>query len=166
MSPAPLRILGLDPGLRKTGWGVIRVEGNRLSHLGHGVIAPDEKAPFSERLLALFDGISAVVADWTPDEAAIEETFMNTNAASALKLGHARAAALLAPAKAGLPVAEYAARLVKKSVVGTGAADKDQVAFMIARILPGSAGASADAADALAVAVAHAHARTRGRLAA
>jgi crossover junction endodeoxyribonuclease RuvC len=166
MSPAPLRILGLDPGLRKTGWGVIRVEGNRLSHLGHGVIAPDEKAPFSERLLALFEGISAVVADWTPDEAAIEETFMNTNAASALKLGHARAAALLAPAKAGLPVAEYAARLVKKSVVGTGAADKDQVAFMIARILPGSAGASADAADALAVAVAHAHARTRGRLAA
>ncbi|MCA6330523.1 MAG: crossover junction endodeoxyribonuclease RuvC [Phenylobacterium sp.] len=166
MSPAPLRILGLDPGLRKTGWGLIRVEGNRLSHLGHGVIAPDEKAPFSERLLALFDGISAVVADWTPDEAAIEETFMNTNAASALKLGHARAAALLAPAKAGLPVAEYAARLVKKSVVGTGAADKDQVAFMIARILPGSAGASADAADALAVAVAHAHARTRGRLAA
>ncbi len=166
MSPAPLRILGLDPGLRKTGWGVIRVEGNRLSHLGHGVIAPDEKAPFSERLLALFDGISAVVAEWTPDEAAIEETFMNTNAASALKLGHARAAALLAPAKAGLPVAEYAARLVKKSVVGTGAADKDQVAFMIARILPGSAGASADAADALAVAIAHAHARTRGRLAA
>ena len=166
MSPAPLRILGLDPGLRKTGWGVIRVEGNQLSHLGHGVIAPDEKAPFSERLLALFDGISAVVADWTPDEAAIEETFMNTNAASALKLGHARAAALLAPAKAGLPVAEYAARLVKKSVVGTGAADKDQVAFMIARILPGSAGASADAADALAVAIAHAHARTRGRLAA
>jgi crossover junction endodeoxyribonuclease RuvC len=152
--------------LRKTGWGVIRVEGNRLSHLGHGVIAPDEKAPFSERLLALFDGISAVVADWTPDEAAIEETFMNNNAASALKLGHARAAALLAPAKAGLPVAEYAARLVKKSVVGTGAADKDQVAFMIARILPGSAGASADAADALAVAIAHAHARTRGRLAA
>ena len=166
MSPAPLRILGLDPGLRKTGWGVIRVEGNRLSHLGHGVIAPDEKAPFAERLLALFDGISAVVANWTPDEAAIEETFMNNNAASALKLGHARAAALLAPAKAGLPVAEYAARVVKKSVVGTGAADKDQVAFMIARILPGSAVATADAADALAVAVAHAHARTRGRLAA
>ncbi|MEI7574051.1 MAG: crossover junction endodeoxyribonuclease RuvC [Phenylobacterium sp.] len=164
MSPAPLRILGLDPGLRRTGWGVIRVEGNRLSHLGHGVIAPDEKAPFSERLLALFEGISAVVADWSPDEAAIEETFMNNNAASALKLGHARAAAMLAPARAGLPVAEYAARLVKKSVVGTGAADKDQVAFMIARILPGSAGAAADAADALAVAVAHAHARTRARI--
>ena len=163
MSPAPLRILGLDPGLRRTGWGMIRVEGNRLSHLGHGVIAPDEKAPFSERLLALFEGISAVVADWSPDEAAIEETFMNNNAASALKLGHARAAAMLAPARAGLPVAEYAARLVKKSVVGTGAAEKDQVAFMIARILPGSAGAAADAADALAVAVAHAHARTRAR---
>ena len=164
MSPAHLRILGLDPGLRRTGWGVIRVEGNRLSHLGHGVIAPDEKAPFSERLLALFEGISAVVAEWSPDEAAIEETFMNNNAASALKLGHARAAAMLAPARAGLPVAEYAARLVKKSVVGTGAADKDQVAFMIARILPGSAGAAADAADALAVAVAHAHARTRARI--
>jgi len=164
MSPAPLRILGLDPGLRRTGWGVIRVEGNRLSHLGHGVVVPDEKAPFSERLLALFEGISAVVADWSPDEAAIEETFMNNNAASALKLGHARAAAMLAPARAGLPVAEYAARLVKKSVVGTGAADKDQVAFMIARILPGSAGAAADAADALAVAVAHAHARTRARI--
>jgi len=164
MSPAPLRILGLDPGLRRTGWGVIRIEGNRLSHLGHGVVVPDEKAPFSERLLALFEGISAVVADWSPDEAAIEETFMNNNAASALKLGHARAAAMLAPARAGLPVAEYAARLVKKSVVGTGAADKDQVAFMIARILPGSAGAAADAADALAVAVAHAHARTRARI--
>jgi len=164
MSPAPLRILGLDPGLRRTGWGVIRVEGNRLSHLGHGVIAPDEKAPFSERLLALFEGISAVVADWSPDEAAIEETFMNNNAASALKLGHARAAAMLAPARAGLPVAEYAARLVKKSVVGTGAADKDQVAFMITRILPGAGGAAADAADALAVAVAHAHARTRARI--
>ena len=164
MSPAPLRILGLDPGLRRTGWGVIRVEGNRLSHLGHGVVVPDEKAPFSERLLALFEGISAVVADWSPDEAAIEETFMNNNAASALKLGHARAAAMLAPARAGLPVAEYAARLVKKSVVGTGAAEKDQVAFMIARILPGSAGAAADAADALAVAVAHAHARTRARI--
>ena len=163
MSPAPLRILGLDPGLRRTGWGVIRVEGNRLSHLGHGVVVPDEKAPFSERLLTLFEGISAVVAEWSPDEAAIEETFMNNNAASALKLGHARAAAMLAPARAGLPVAEYAARLVKKSVVGTGAADKDQVAFMIARILPGSAGAAADAADALAVAVAHAHARTRAR---
>jgi crossover junction endodeoxyribonuclease RuvC len=143
---------------------VIRVEGNRLSHLGHGVVVPDEKAPFAERLLALFEGISAVVADWSPDEAAIEETFMNNNAASALKLGHARAAALLAPAKAGLPVAEYAARLVKKSVVGTGAADKEQVAFMIARILPGAGGAAADAADALAVAVAHAHARTRARI--
>jgi crossover junction endodeoxyribonuclease RuvC len=164
MSPAPLRILGLDPGLRRTGWGVIRVEGNRLSHLGHGVVVPDEKAPFAERLLALFEGISAVVADWSPDEAAIEETFMNNNAASALKLGHARAAAMLAPARAGLPVAEYAARLVKKSVVGTGAADKDQVAFMIARILPGAGGAAADAADALAVAVAHAHARTRARI--
>ena len=159
MSPAPLRILGLDPGLRRTGWGVIRVEGNRLSHLGHGVVVPDEKAPFSERLLALFEGISAVVAEWSPDEAAIEETFMNNNAASALKLGHARAAAMLAPARAGLPVAEYAARLVKKSVVGTGGADKTQVAYMIARLLPAAGTPTLDAADALAVAIAHAHVR-------
>jgi len=165
MSPAPLRILGLDPGLRKTGWGVIRVEGNRLSHLGHGVIAPDDKAPFSERLLALFDGISAVVADWTPDEAAIEETFMNNNAASALKLGHARAMALVAPARAGLIVAEYAATVVKKSVVGTGGADKTQVGFMIRRLLPTAGETTADAADALAIAIAHAHARTSRTLA-
>ena len=163
---AAVRILGLDPGLRRTGWGVITIEGARLAHVAHGVIAPKESLPFSERLLVLFEAISALVAEHGPDEAAVEETFMNNNAASALKLGHARAMALVAPARAGLPVAEYAATVVKKAVVGTGGADKDQVAFMIARILPGSAGASADAADALAVAIAHAHARTRGRLAA
>lgn len=156
----PIRILGLDPGLRRTGWGVIVSEGSRLTHVAHGVIKPPETAPFSERLLMLFEEISAVVAAHQPDEAAVEETFMNNNAASALKLGHARAMALVAPARAGLPVAEYAATVVKKAVVGTGSADKDQVGFMIARLLPSAGKTSADAADALAVAIAHAHART------
>ena len=156
----PIRILGLDPGLRRTGWGVIVSEGSRLTHVAHGVIKPPESVPFSERLLMLFEEISAVVAAHQPDEAAVEETFMNNNAASALKLGHARAMALVAPARAGLPVAEYAATVVKKAVVGTGSADKDQVGFMIARLLPAAGKTTADAADALAVAIAHAHART------
>jgi crossover junction endodeoxyribonuclease RuvC len=155
-----VRILGLDPGLRRTGWGVVVADGARLVHVAHGVIAPDDKAAFSDRLLALFDGVAAVIAEHAPHEAAIEETFMNTNAASALKLGHARAAAMIAPARAGLLVAEYAATVVKKSVVGTGGADKSQVAYMIARLLPAAGKTSADAADALAVAIAHAHART------
>ena len=156
----PLRILGLDPGLRRTGWGVVACEGARLSHVAHGVIAPKDTLPFAERLLCLFDEISAVIAAHAPDEAAVEETFMNNNAASALKLGHARAMALVAPARAGLPVAEYAATVVKKAVVGTGGADKAQVGFMIARLLPSAGKTTADAADALAVAIAHAHART------
>ena len=154
-----IRILGLDPGLRLTGWGIITINGARLSHVAHGVIKPDSTAPFATRLLTLFDGIMDVIAQYAPDEAAVEETFQNSNAASSLKLGHARAAALIAPAKAGLPVAEYAAKVVKKAVVGTGGADKDQVAFMIARLLPTAGSPTADAADALAVAIAHAHAR-------
>lgn len=162
---AAVRILGLDPGLRRTGWGVITIEGARLTHVAHGVISPKDSLPFSERLLVLFEAISALIADHVPDEAAVEETFMNNNAASALKLGHARAMALVAPARAGLPVAEYAATVVKKAVVGTGSADKDQVAFMIARLLPAAGGVTADAADALAVAIAHAHARTARSLA-
>jgi crossover junction endodeoxyribonuclease RuvC len=156
---ASIRILGLDPGLRRTGWGVIVVEGARLSHVAHGVIAPKDTLPFAERLLCLFDAISQIVADHAPDEAAVEETFMNNNAQSALKLGHARAMALLVPARAGLPVAEYAAKVVKKAVVGTGGADKDQVGFMIRRLLPTAGATTEDAADALAVAIAHAHAR-------
>ena len=154
-----IRILGLDPGLRRTGWGVIAVEGSRLIWIAHGVIVPDDKAPFSERLLYLFDGIGAVIAAHAPHEAAVEETFVNSNPRSTLKLGHARAAAMIAPAKAGLTVAEYAAREVKKCVVGTGAADKTQVAFMIARLLPTAGGPTQDAADALAVAITHAHSR-------
>jgi crossover junction endodeoxyribonuclease RuvC len=154
-----LRILGLDPGLRRTGWGVVAVEGARLSHLGHGVVAPDEGAPLAERLLAIHRGVSDAISRWAPEEAAIEETFVTANGSSTLKLGHARAAAMLAAAVAGLPVAEYAAKVVKKALVGTGGADKAQVSFMVARLLPASGGAAADAADALAVAICHAHAR-------
>ena len=157
--PGAIRILGLDPGLRRTGWGVIVIEGARLSHVAHGVIAPKETMRLSERLLFLFEGVSAIVAEHAPDEAAIEETFVTANGASTLKLGHARAAAMLAPAAAGLSVAEYAAKVVKKALVGTGGADKTQVAFMVARLLPTSGAPVADAADALAVAICHAHAR-------
>ena len=154
-----IRILGLDPGLRRTGWGVVAIDGARLIHIGHGVITPRETLPFAERLLFLFEAITEVIAEHAPHEAAVEETFATANGSSTLKLGHARAAALIAPARAGLPVAEYAAKVVKKAVVGTGAADKAQVAFMIARLLPTAGGPTADAADALAVAIAHAHAR-------
>lgn len=154
-----IRILGLDPGLRRTGWGVISVSGSRLVHVAHGVIAPSEKLALSDRLLCLFEGVTRVVEEHAPHEAAIEETFMTANGSSTLKLGHARAAAMIAPARAGLIVAEYAAKVVKKAVVGTGGADKDQVAFMIARLLPTAGSPTADAADALAVAIAHAHAR-------
>jgi crossover junction endodeoxyribonuclease RuvC len=163
MTNTTIRILGLDPGLRRTGWGVIAVDGARLKWVAHGVITPPEKAQLSDRLLALLEGVGAVVAEYAPHEAAIEETFVTANGQSTLKLGHARAAAMLAPARAGLSVAEYAATVVKKAVVGTGGADKDQVAFMIARLLPTAGGPTADAADALAVAIAHAHARTLKR---
>jgi crossover junction endodeoxyribonuclease RuvC len=154
-----IRILGLDPGLRRTGWGVVVYEGARLSWVAHGVIVPDEKAGFAERLLFLFEAVTRVIELHAPDEAAVEETFVNSNASSTLKLGHARAAAMIAPARAGLLVAEYAATVVKKAVVGTGGADKTQVAFMVKRLLPAAGDPTADAADALAVAIAHAHAR-------
>jgi crossover junction endodeoxyribonuclease RuvC len=161
-----IRILGLDPGLRRTGWGIVSVQGSRLSHVAHGVIAPDDGLALADRLLILFEAICGVIAEHGPHEAAVEETFVNSNASSTLKLGHARACALIAPARAGLLVAEYAATVVKKAVVGTGGADKAQVAFMVRRLLPTAGDPSADAADALAVAIAHAHARTaRGRAA-
>jgi crossover junction endodeoxyribonuclease RuvC len=159
-----IRILGLDPGLRRTGWGIVAVEGSRLTHVAHGVIAPRDTLALAQRLLILFEAITEVIALHGPHEAAVEETFMTANGASTLKLGHARAAAMIAPARAGLVVAEYAAKVVKKAVVGTGAADKGQVAFMIARLLPNAGAPTADAADALAVAIAHAHARTARRL--
>ncbi|HUO12904.1 MAG TPA: crossover junction endodeoxyribonuclease RuvC, partial [Caulobacteraceae bacterium] len=119
-----IRILGLDPGLRRTGWGVVAVEGARLSHLAHGVIAAPEQLSLAERLLAIHRGVAEAISAWAPDEAAIEETFVTANGSSTLKLGHARAAAMLAPAAAGLSVAEYAAKVVKKALVGTGGADK------------------------------------------
>ena len=160
-----VRIIGIDPGLRKTGWGVIACEGSRLIHIAHGVVAPRDTLSLSDRLLCLFEELTTVILAHNPDEAAVEETFINTNAQSSLKLGHARAAVMLAPAKLGLPVAEYAARSVKKSVVGVGQADKDQIAFMIARLLPTAGTPTADAADALAVAIAHAHERKARALA-
>ena len=160
-----MRLIGFDPGLRLTGWGVIEVEGNRLRHVGHGVIKVTTTGSLAERLNELFDGIATVVEAQRPVEAAVEETFVNVNPGSTLKLGQARGLVLLAPARAGLPVFEYAANLVKKSVVGAGHADKRQVAMMVGRLLPGVE-ASADAADALAVAICHAHQRSPRQLAA
>ena len=160
-----IRIIGLDPGLNRTGWGVVACTGARLVHVAHGVVAPKATLPFALRLLFLFEALEAIVAEHAPHEAAVEESFVNKNAASSLKLGHARAACMLAPARAGLPVAEYAARLVKKSVVGAGGADKDQIGFMVRRLLPAMGEAGSDAADALAVAITHANlrvARLRG----
>ncbi len=154
-----MRLLGLDPGLRVTGWGVVEVTGNRYRFVAAGIVRSDAGAGLAERLLQLHDGLAAVVAQHRPDEAAVEETFMNTNAASALKLGQARGVALLVPAVAGVPVAEYAANLIKKSVVGFGHAGKGQIQAMIATLLPGAGPQSPDAADALAVALCHAHHR-------
>ncbi len=156
-----IRIIGLDPGLRRTGWGVIVCEGARLKWIAHGVVAPPETGAFADRLLHLFEALTEVIAAHAPDEAAVEEVFVNMNPSSTLKLGHARAAAMIVPARAGLPVAEYAARQVKKAVVGAGAADKTQIAFMIRRLLPTAGEVTADAADALAVAVTHAHLRVQ-----
>lgn len=157
-----MRLIGFDPGLRLTGWGVIDVEGNRLRHVAHGVIKVATTGSLAERLNELFGGIVAVVEAQRPVEAAVEETFVNVNPGSTLKLGQARGVVLLAPARAGLPVYEYAANLVKKSVVGAGHADKNQIAMMVARLLPGVT-ATADAADALAVAICHAHHRATAR---
>lgn len=156
-----MRVLGVDPGLRRCGWGVVDQVGNKLSAVAHGVIAPDPDGPLSARLSVLFEGLAAVLAAHRPSAAAVEDAFMHANASSALKLGHARAAALLAIAQAGLPAAEYAPRLVKKTVTGAGAAEKEQVAAMVSMLLPGCR-AKADAADALAVAICHAqHAGSR-----
>jgi crossover junction endodeoxyribonuclease RuvC len=153
-----MRLIGLDPGLRLTGWGVIDVEGNRLRHVAHGVIKVAGERSLAVRLSELFDGITAVIAAQQPLEAAVEETFVNVNPGSTLKLGQARGVVMLAPARAGLPVFEYAANLVKKSVTGAGHAEKHQIAMMVGRLLPGVE-ATADAADALAVAICHAHHR-------
>jgi crossover junction endodeoxyribonuclease RuvC len=152
-----MRLIGLDPGLRSTGWGVIDVSGNHLTHVADGAVAPDPSLSLAWRLRALHDGLSEILSQYKPVEAAVEETFVNKNASSTLKLGEARGVVLLAPALAGLPVAEYSANRIKKSVVGVGHANKDQVQMMVGRILPGCTISGADAADALAVAICHAH---------
>jgi crossover junction endodeoxyribonuclease RuvC len=152
-----MRLLGLDPGLRHTGWGVIEVTGNRLTHVADGVVHSDGKQSLAERLVALYRQLNEILERYRPDEAAVEETFVNKNASSTLKLGLARGVVLLAPAERGIPVAEYSTNLIKKSVVGAGHADKAQVQMMVRRLLPGCAIASPDAADALAVAICHAH---------
>ena len=156
-SARPIRLIGLDPGLRHTGWGIIDMSGNRLSHVANGAIHSDGDLTLAERLVQLHDGLVTVIDRWQPHEAAVEETFVNKNPASTLKLGMARGVVLLVPAKAGLPVAEYPTNLVKKSVVGAGHADKNQVQVMVGMLLPGVEMGSADAADALAVAICHAH---------
>ena len=152
-----MRLIGLDPGLRNTGWGVIETDGVRLRHVADGTVHSDGKADIATRLVQLYDAILDLIDRHRPDEAAVEETFVNRNPESTLKLGLARGVVLLAPAKAGLRVAEYAPKRVKKAVVGTGSAEKEQVQAMIATLLPGARIKSPDAADALAVAVCHAH---------
>ncbi len=154
-----VRIIGIDPGLQRTGWGVIEVVANRLSFIACGTITSTAKDDLAERLVELHDGLAAVIADHAPDEAAVEHTFVNTNPTSTLKLGQARGVALLVPAKAGLTVAEYAPNAVKKAVVGAGHAEKEQIQHMVGLLLPRAVWKGADAADALAVAICHAHHR-------
>jgi len=154
------RLLGLDPGLRHTGWGIIDVDGNQLTAIASGTVSAEQSLVMPLRLQRLFRGISDVVAEYTPSECAIEETFVNRNPVSTLKLGHARAAAMLAAAEAGLLVSEYSPNAVKKAVVGAGHADKIQVSAMVNMLLPMARPETADAADALAVAICHAHHRT------
>lgn len=161
-----MRIIGLDPSLTCTGWGVIEAQGNRLTHIANGQIKTDAKAPLAARLLEIDQALASVIAEHRPQTGAVEEVFVNQNGQSTLKLGQARGVCLLALVRAGLPVAEYATRLVKQAVVGTGGADKTQVQAMLKVLLPGASVAGADAADALAVAIAHAHlAGTAARLA-
>ncbi len=154
-----MRILGIDPGLQKTGWGVIESSGNSLKFIGSGLVKTNSKLELSERLSALHFGLSAVIDEFKPAEAAIEETFINKNPASALKLGQARGVLLVVPALKGLSVGEYSANKVKKSVVGSGHAAKQQMGMMIRTLLPACGTISEDEADALAVAITHAHYR-------
>lgn len=149
-------ILGIDPGLRATGWGAIRAEGSNLAFLASGTVTSDGDAPLANRLAALYAGLTAVLADIAPDEAAVEATFVSRDAVATLKLGQARGIALLAPALAGILVAEYAPNLVKKTVVGAGHADKRQIRHMVKMLLPRATGVTEHAFDALAIAICHA----------
>lgn len=156
---AVVRIIGIDPGLRKTGWGVIESDGVRLTYLACGTIRSDASKDLSDRLMTVYKGLSLPLADWKPAEAAVEQTFVNKNGASTLKLGQARGVAMLVPAMCGLKVAEYSATQVKKTVIGTGRGDKNQIGAMISFLLPKARPDSEDAADALAIAITHAHHR-------
>ena len=151
-----MRLIGLDPGLQKTGWGIVDAQGSRISHIANGVVKSDPKKSLAERLVQLHDGLAEVFVEWQPESAAVEETFVNKNPNSTLKLGQARGISLLVPALNGLNVAEYTPNHVKKAVVGAGHADKKQVQAMIKILLPGAKVAGEDAADALAVAICHA----------
>jgi len=155
----PIRILGIDPGLRRTGWGVVDVEGNRLSFVACGSVETDSDAGLAVRLVAIHDGLVRVIEEFRPQEAAVEATFVNKDAAATLKLGQARGIAMLVPGRSGLLVAEYAPNVVKKSIVGAGHGDKGQIRMMVGVLLPKAAPESEDAADALAIAVTHAHHR-------
>ena len=163
MTPQPIRssvrIIGIDPGLRRTGWGVIEIDGNRLVFIGCGSVEPTENLPLANRLLAIHEGLAAVLGDFQPAEAAVEQTFVNKDGVATLKLGQARGVAMLAPAMFGISVAEYAPNQVKKTVVGAGHADKNQISVMLKILLPKAEPQSPDAADALAVAITHAHHR-------
>ena len=151
-----MRVMGIDPGLQNMGWGVIEVDGTRLRHVANGIVHSGQ-GELAERLLRLYEQMRAVVAAQAPDAAAVEQTFVNKDAAGTLKLGQARAIALLVPAQAGIPIGEYAPNAVKKAVVGVGHAAKAQIDHMVRLHLPGVNLAGPDAADALAVAICHAH---------
>ncbi len=156
----PIRILGIDPGLRRTGWGVIDLDGSRLGFIACGSVATDDRAAVAARLVVIHAGLCSVIDDYRPAESAVEATFVNKDAIATLKLGQARGVALLVPARAGLPVAEYAPNLVKKTIVGAGHSEKAQIRMMVGVLLPKADPQSDDAADALAVAICHAHHRS------
>ena len=155
-----VRIIGIDPGLRRCGWGVIESEGNRLTYVACGTLTPPTDLPLAERLVLIHSGLNDLIDRFHPEEAAVEETFVSAGARSALQLGQARGVALMTPALKGLVVGEYAANLVKKAVVGSGHAEKTQIQMMVKVLLPAANFKGADAADALAIAICHAHHRT------
>ncbi|MGE0230598.1 MAG: crossover junction endodeoxyribonuclease RuvC [Flavobacteriaceae bacterium] len=163
MSAKTIRIIGIDPGLRRTGWGVIEQTGNALAFVAAGTIGAPTDGPLAHRLVAIHDGLADVIGSLKPDEAAVEQTFVNMNAAATLKLGQARGVAMLVPALAGLPVGEYAPNQVKKTLVGAGHGDKRQIRMMVKVLLPRADFDSDDSADALAIAICHAHHRTAVR---
>jgi len=164
MASTPIRILGIDPGLRRTGWGVIDIEGNRLMFVGCGSVETREGTALAERLLAIHQGLARVLGDFRPEEAAVEQTFVNKDGVATLKLGQARGVAMLAPAVFGISVAKYAPNQVKKTVVGAGHADKNQIQVMLKILLPKADPKTPDAADALAIAITHAHHRQSAAL--